>query len=375
MASQISVAPSFYFDSYLEPEEAKPSQVYVNALARMERYIVEKGFPSPPPTPVDVMRRALQKVKRLSNMSSNSSTKSIDIAIRANQTSLAHLGGGWTSLKPLIRLVYLYTLEDPPVYRMVNEFLANKTMWHVDPNDSDGRYHGYSSGLNLDEEAYKALGGYAIALIQALFALHELALVNGVTDTGVVRADALWDFKETLCRGLPKEGANPFRTQGRSYKYNRWTTFCSTTTDPNVASQFGEAVFSFNRFASHQYPIFFDIGWMSEYPEESEWLMLPGVSPGVQAHRARLEYGNITAWFIRAQWKHSGYCLKNPDHPNRRPPEFQGTALHEPSCCSTWFCPPGCPGRATWRCSLIYFFILSSVIAVIYGVSAMPYIP
>lgn len=341
----------FYLDSFLEPEETNPARVYTNALARMELHIAKKGFPKPPPTPTHVMKRALQKVKRLLEMSS--STKSISWA---DPTSLAHLGGGWTSLEPLIRVVYLYTLEDPPVYKMVNDFLATKSMWDVDPNDSDGHYSGYSSGITLDKEGYEALGGYAIALIQALFALYELALVDGVTECG-----GSGEFKITLFRGLPEAAPNPFHAPGDAYRYNRWTTFGSTTTDPDVASQFGETVYVAFRSSSEHFtreprPIFFDIGWMSEYPEESEWLMLPGVSPNVQAHRARFEYGNITAWFIRAQWKQSGYHLKNPDHPNARQPEFDGVSHN---CCLAFFCYNRC---VRWLLFLVLFATISVVV-------------
>ena len=79
-------------------------------------------------------------------------------------------------------------------------------------------------------------------------------------------------------------------------------------------------------------PFFFDIGWISEFPEEGEWLMLPGLFPLPQftdllvrpAHQARFDYGDITAWLMRDAMGHSGYHMPNPDHPNAGRPQFDG---------------------------------------------------
>lgn len=130
----------------------------------------------------------------------------------------------------LLRLVYLYTMEDPPVYRMVNEFLADRRMWQT----NHGCYHGHSDEI-LPQKEYQALGDYAVALIQALFALNELGFVVGRADSGVSSHSEV-----TLFRGIPPDVDNPYHAEGSAYLRKRWTTFCSTTSIKDVASQFGE---------------------------------------------------------------------------------------------------------------------------------------
>ena len=137
-----------------------------------------------------------------------------------------------------------------------------------------------------------------------------------------------------ILRGIPRDVANPYHAPGYAYLRNRWTTFCSTTSVEDVASQFGDSVlvafrshvevsftlkhgvwsdkhgvWSGNYRKSHSPPVFFDIGWISEYPEEGEWLMLPAVFPKVQAHSQRYINGVLTGRYIRDMWEKEGFSL------------------------------------------------------------------
>lgn len=52
-------------DSYLEPEQANPAQVYKDALVGIEWLIVERGFSPAPETPRRILDAALQKAGKL----------------------------------------------------------------------------------------------------------------------------------------------------------------------------------------------------------------------------------------------------------------------------------------------------------------------
>jgi hypothetical protein len=259
------------------------SDAYESAVLGMQEAC---GEDQPPPTPARVLVTAAQRMGR---------------------------GELPPSILPLVRLVYLYTIETPPIYRMVNELLADATMWkEMDDGVHRTRYCGYSPGVHSTPETYfRAVKNFALGLIQALYALEALGILKGQVNG---------KSPVTLFRGLPPGLTGQF---GGRLGEARWTTFCSTTSNIEVAKQFGEPTqVDMEKFSGIPGSTFFNIAWVSEFPEEGEWLMVPGVTARSWGdnhliHVVRRQRGEDTAkdimpietWPVLPPQKKKGTCV------------------------------------------------------------------
>ena len=135
--------------------------------------------------------------------------------------------------------------------------LANKNMWEENPPT----YRGFHIGCGVKEELFDLLLGYTNVLIISLFLLNEMGMLEAVSVSGT-----------NLYRGLPEGISLDQDTR------SRFTAFTSTTRDRSVAEAFG--VLHEVTAGGHCHPSipgFFDISYLSLFPEEAEVLMLPGL--------------------------------------------------------------------------------------------------
>jgi hypothetical protein len=173
-------------------------------------------------------------------------------------------------------IVWLYTLEQPAIYRTINSFLGNTAMW--EEKNSPNRYVGYTNSENtgINQKDYEIFINYSTALIQSLYILHKTGIINSVRsdNTNLFRGLDL-DFKEV-------ESQQDIR--------NRWTTFVSLTKNKGVAKLFGN-IHSIKVKAGSKYSFFFfDISNLSEFPKEEEVLLLPGITGGILYANDHIHY-------------------------------------------------------------------------------------
>ena len=170
------------------------------------------------------------------------------------------------SIQPCLEIIYIYTLENPPIYKELNTMLANKNMWE----ENHPTYRGFHIGCGVKEKLFDLLLGYANVLIISLFLLNEMGMLEAVSVSNVGPKAVLKGTN--LYRGLPEGISLDQDTR------SRFTAFTSTTRDRSVAEAFG--VLHEVTAGGHCHPSlpgFFDISYLSLFPEEAEVLMLPGL--------------------------------------------------------------------------------------------------
>lgn len=154
--------------------------------------------------------------------------------------------------------VYLYTIEEPGIYRELNELLADRRFWV----EWFPKYSGDELNFALLHEREQPLLIYARHLIFCMFVLHSKGVIPAHSGSGLF-----------LGSDEPLEHQQEWRS--------RWTTFRSTTTSQRVASGAGAKAQSLSSIEQYpRIPQIFSISGISEFPEEEEVVILPCVAAG-----------------------------------------------------------------------------------------------
>eukprot|EP01084_Bolivina_argentea_P309565 535492_1 len=222
---------------------------------------------------IEIPKRIQQYVaKKLKiNTTFNLKSQSEQTIIPMNSTFCV----SYKNIELFVKFIYIYTIEEPSLYSVVNKVLSNKKFW----NEIYGSKYDIPDDISHTENI---LLDYSLCLIDSLFLLTILNVIDGYSSGTSLRSN--------LYRGID---ITQDEFDDQTWQRSRWTGFVSVTDNVIVAQKFGEP-YGLNKIGTHLFEKIFYIANLSAFPEESEYLILPGI------HLSGYK-GNKLIWYWRRE--------------------------------------------------------------------------